>query len=145
MPDPARLVTPLRSSIALTQSMPGRTGRIVALPPVRDILVVGDLHGNLGNFQAILQKAELAANPGRHLVLQEVVHSPFRYPDGGDKSHQLLDLTAALTCQFPGRVHFLLGNHELAQWQEQLIGKGDEDYNELFRQGVQTAYGPRVD
>ena len=30
------------------------------------------------------------------LVLQEVIHGKFRYPDGGDKSHQLLDLVAAL-------------------------------------------------
>jgi hypothetical protein len=74
-----------------------------------------------------------------------MVHGPFRYPAGGDKSHQLLDLVAALKCQHPRQVHFLLGNHELAQWTGQRIAKGDVDYNELFREGVATAYGAHAD
>src|SRR5262249_23620751 len=72
----------------------------------------------------------------------ELIHGAFRYPTGGDKSHQLLDLLAALKCQYPERVHMLLGNHELAQWQGQLVAKGDDDYNVLFREGVTTAYAP---
>jgi hypothetical protein len=81
------------------------------------------------------------------LVLQELVHGTARYPTGGDKSHQLLDLLAALKCQFPKRVHMLLGNHELAQWAGRWIAKAaraDEDLSELFRLGVQTAYGERA-
>jgi hypothetical protein len=39
----------------------------------------------------------------------------------------------------------LLGNHELAQWSGQLIGKGDEDCNELFRLGVDSAYQARAE
>ena len=77
-------------------------------------------------------------------MLQEVVHGPFHYPAGGDKSHQLLDLVAALKCQFPARVHYLLGNHELAQWQNQRIGKGDVDQNQVFYAGVETAYGDQA-
>jgi hypothetical protein len=38
-------------------------------------------------------------------------------------------------------VHYLLGNHELAQWHNQRIAKGDVDQNEWFVRGVQTAYG----
>ena len=78
-------------------------------------------------------------------MLQEVVHGPFQYPQGGDKSHQLLDLIAALKCQFPARVHFLLGNHELAQWQNQRIGKGDVDQNQWFYAGVETAYADQAE
>ena len=144
MPDPDRLLTTLRHAAHVWKATPGRVGRIVHLTGVREVLVCGDLHGNIENFRLLLKRADLAAQPRRHLVLQEVVHGAFRYPDGGDKSHQLLDLTAALTCQFPGRVHFLLGNHELAQWQGQRIGKGDEDYNEMFRRGIEAAYGPRA-
>jgi hypothetical protein len=118
----------------------------VTLTDAADVLVGGDLHGHLGNFQALMTKADLANQPRRHLVLQEVVHGPFRYPNGGDKSHQLLDLVAALTCQYPGRVHFLPGNHELAQATGRVVGKGDEgDINDLFVAGVRTAYGDRAD
>jgi hypothetical protein len=104
-------------------------------------MVVGDLHGHIENFRQVLVRAELAAHPDRHLVLQEFVHGPFRYPGGGDKSHQLLDLLAALKCQYPRQVHFLLGNHELSQWTRRRIAKNDEDLNDLFRQGVDMAYG----
>jgi hypothetical protein len=62
---------------------------------------------------------------------------------GGDKSHQLVDLTAALKCQYPNRVHFLPGNHELAQATGRDIAKDDVELNSLFRRGVDDAYGAR--
>jgi hypothetical protein len=145
MPDPLRLLHTLREAVKAFRATPGRKGRFISLPAGREILVAGDLHGNVENFRLLLKRAALDANPQRHLVLQEVVHGRFFYPNGGDKSHQLLDLTAALKCQYPERVHFLLGNHELAQWQDHLIGKADLDLNALFKQGVVTAYKDRAD
>jgi hypothetical protein len=114
------------------------------LTDAEEVLVVGDLHGNLENFRGVLQRANLAAHPRRHLVVQELIHGPHRYPAGGDKSHQLVDLTAALKCQCPQQVHFLLGNHELSQATNRQIAKDDVDFNELFREGVGTAYGPHA-
>ena len=107
----------------------------------QDVLVAGDLHGNVENFRRLLERAGLRSHPDRHLVFQELVHGPFLYPTGGDKSHQLIDLLAALKCQFPRQVHMLLGNHELAQWTNQWIAKRDTELNDLFRQGIETAYG----
>ena len=141
MPDPVRLLRTLQQAVAAFRATPGRTGRLVRLEDATEVLVAGDLHGNVENFRLLLQKAELAAHPGRHLVVQELIHSPFRYPAGGDKSHQLVDLLAALKCQYPRQVHFLVGNHELSQATHRRIAKDDEDYNELFREGVGTAYG----
>lgn len=141
MPQPDRLLTTLRRAADAFRRTPGRTGRVLRLPEGAEVLVAGDLHGNVENFRLLLHAADLARQPRRHLVVQEVVHGPFRYPDGGDKSHQLLDLIAALKCQYPDRVHFLLGNHELAQWHGQRISKGDADQNLLFDAGVAHAYG----
>ncbi|MFO0969332.1 MAG: metallophosphoesterase [Gemmataceae bacterium] len=115
------------------------------LPVGAEVMVAGDMHGSVENLRLLLKGADLARQPRRHLVLQELVHGPFRYPGGGDKSHQLLDLLAALKCQYPERIHFLLGNHELAQWQNQRIGKGDIDQNDLFRDGIGEAYGAAAD
>jgi hypothetical protein len=120
-------------------------GRVIRLPAGAEVLVAGDMHGSVENFRLLLKAADLAGHTARHLVLQEVVHGPFRYAGGGDKSHQLLDLIAALKCQYPGRVHYLLGNHELAQWQKQRIGKGDVDQNQIFQAGVAEAYGDQAD
>jgi calcineurin-like phosphoesterase family protein len=142
MPDPQKLLTTLRQAARLFRATPGRTGRFTRLPAGAEVMVVGDLHGNLENFRLALKVADLARHQQRHFVLQEVIHGAFQYANGGgDKSHQLLDLLAALKCQYPARVHFLLGNHELAQWQNQRIGKGDVDQNQWFLAGVEIAYG----
>jgi hypothetical protein len=142
MPDPTRLLATLQKAAQAFRTTPGRRGRLVHLQDAAEVLVAGDLHGNVENFRRILQKADLAKHPRRHLVLQEVVHGPHQYPTGGDKSHQLVDLVAALKCQYPQRAHFLLGNHELSQWTNRIIGKGDAVLNDLFREGVATAYAP---
>lgn len=133
----------IRQAAGAFRATPGRRGRLVLLENAAEVLAAGDLHGNLENFRRLLVRADLARQPRRHLVLQELVHGPFRYPDGGDKSHQLLDLTAALKCQHPRQVHVLLGNHELAEWTGQRIGKGTDDLNALFSQGLESAYGTR--
>ena len=144
MPDPARLLRTLQQAIQGFRNTPGRNGRLVCLQNGDEVMVVGDLHGNLENFRKALLKADLVKHPGRHLVLQELVHGPHKYPAGGDKSHQLMDLLAALKCQFPQQVHLLLGNHELSQWTGQGIAKAEADLNAAFREGVGTAYGPRA-
>jgi hypothetical protein len=135
------MLTTLRRATEFAARTPGRTGHLVHLQDCGDVLVAGDLHGHIANFQVLLKAADLAHHPKRHLVLQEVVHSGFKYPTGGDKSHQLVDLFAALKCQFPTRVHLLPGNHELAQMTNRTIGKGDATQNEGFIAGVRTAYG----
>jgi hypothetical protein len=144
MPDPDRILQTLRRAIQHFRDTPGRQGRVVNLQDVQEVFVSGDLHGNVENFRRFLLKADLGQHPKRHFVLQEVIHGPFQYPAGGDKSHQLLDLLAALKCQFPQRVHFLLGNHELAQYTQRRITKSDFDLVECFRDGVGTAYGVRA-
>jgi hypothetical protein len=145
MPDPDRLLRTLAKAAEAFRTTPGRRGRLVALDGAADVLAGGDLHGHVPNFQKLFRLADLGNHPGRHLVLQEVVHGPFRYPDGGDKSHQLLDLVAALKCQFPRQVHFLPGNHELSQVTDRAVLKDNEDLNELFVRGVRAAYGDKAD
>ena len=141
MPDAERLLKTLQQAADAVRATPGRRGHWIDLQDAAEVLVAGDLHGNVGNFRRILEVAQLARQPRRHLVLEELVHGPHRYPAGGDKSHQLVDLFAALKCQFPARVHYLLGNHELSQWTARAIAKSDTDYNVIFREGIGTAYG----
>jgi Calcineurin-like phosphoesterase len=145
MPDPAKLLHTIARAVEAIRAAPNRTGRVITLVNAADVLIGGDLHGHLGNFQALMKKADLGNHPQRHFVVQEVVHGPCCYPNGGDKSHQLLDLIAALICQFPHRVHFLPGNHELAQATGRAILKGDHVLNEQFTRGIETAYRERAD
>lgn len=143
MPAPERMLIHLRQALALVRATPGRRGHIVHPHDCTELLVAGDLHGHIPNFQVMLKVADLARHPTRHFVLQELIHGRFRYPKGGDKSHQLVDLFAALKCQFPRQVHYIPGNHEMAQWTERPVFKADENLNVVFHEGVAEAYGPQ--
>jgi hypothetical protein len=142
MPDPRKVVATIRRATELFRNTPGRSGGVILLDDALDVMVVGDLHGNLTAFKSSLAAAALDRHPRRHLVLQELIHGPLCYPnDGGDRSHQLLDVVAALKCQYPDRVHLILGNHELSELTGRVIGKDGETLNAKFMQGVTTAYG----
>jgi hypothetical protein len=143
MPAPERMLTHLRQAIALVRATPGRRGHTVELQNCTEVLVAGDLHGHVGNFQALLKVADLGNHPKRHFVMQEAIHGHYHYPGGADKSHQLVDLFAAFKCQFPKQVHYLPGNHEMAQWTGRKVLKADKDLNDLFEEGVSVAYGPQ--
>jgi hypothetical protein len=146
MPNAQRVLNTIRRAKDLFLNTPSRTGTMVQLDEsAEDVLVAGDLHGNLANFQSLLDRARLDRNPRRHLVLQELVHGEARYPNGGCKSHQLVDLVAALKCQYPERVHLILGNHELAELLNKPILKAGVRTNDLFRQGIELAYGDNSD
>lgn len=141
MPPPDKVLTCIRRAIDHTRGTPGRAGHLVHLQNCTEVLAVGDLHGHIANFQVVMKAADLANHPTRHLVLQELIHSEFFYPNGGDKSHQLVDLFAALKCQFPDRVHLLPGNHEMAQMTGRMIAKAGGSQNVLYVDGVKHAYG----
>lgn len=144
--DPDQILRAIRQAAIFCRATSGRQGMVVHLPEgAADVVVAGDLHGNLANLRAILELTDLDTNSSRHLVLQEFVHGPGRYPDGGDTSHRLLDAVCLLKTKYPNRVHLLLGNHELAQWTGRKIAKDGVSLNDLFEQGVESAYHDRAD
>ncbi|HEV3165268.1 MAG TPA: metallophosphoesterase [Isosphaeraceae bacterium] len=146
MPDPNKILATVQRAAELFRKTPGREGAVVSLEAADDVMVVGDLHGHLATFRQALMVAALPQNPRRHLVLQELVHGPWMYPDeGGDKSHQLVDLVSALKCQYPDRVHLILGNHELSELTGRPIGKNGVYLNELFKEGLATAYRDKAE
>lgn len=144
MPDADRILSLLRRAVQACRDTSGRRGRLLRLEHVNEVIIAGDMHGNVSNFKQLLARAQLAEHPTRHLVIQELIHGPHRYPAGGDKSHELVDLAVEAKCRFPHQVHYLLGNHELAQWTSQLIAKEESNLNGLFREGIGRAYGPRA-
>jgi len=127
---------------------PGREGGMVTLDPdlADEVMITGDLHGHRRNFNKIKQLAALETHPCRHLILQEVCHGGPTYPqNGGCMSHAMLEDVAKLKVQFPNQVHFLLGNHELAEMTEYPIQKNKQMLNLMFRLGLQQMYGPATE
>lgn len=136
-----KILRAVRQATILLRAAPGRKGSLVEPVDCDELFIAGDLHGNVKNFRAILNAADLHNRPRRHLVLQEFVHGNGRYPDGSCNSHQLLDLVAALVCQWPTRVHLLPGNHELSEITGRAIAKNGVALNALFINGIEHAYG----
>jgi len=57
----------------------------------------------------------------------------------------MVERVAELSCRYSGRVHFLLGNHELAELTDYPIMKGRRLLNLAFRTGLYECYGDGAD
>ena len=127
---------------------PARQGNVIVLTEdaADEVMITGDLHGHRRNFNLIKKTAALDKHPRRHLVLQEVCHGgPHYLQNSGCMSHTILEDVAILKNKFPDRVHFILGNHELAELTDFPIQKNKQLLNLLFRLGLQQMYGPSTE
>lgn len=141
MADVSKILATVRRAGELMRSTPGRGGSVVRAF-AEDLMVVGDLHGNLRAFKWVLAEAALDRYPNRHLVLQELIHEINKDDDERpDLSHRLVDVVCALKCQYPDRVHVILGNHELSELTGRVIGKDGRTLNARFREGIERSYG----
>ncbi len=80
------------------------------------IVAVGDIHGDLSSFQSILQTAQILDQTGNWTGGDSILIQTGDAVDRGSQSKQVLDLLMKLETQAPGkggRVHSLLGNHEV--------------------------------
>ena len=105
---------------------PRMVPRVVVLPEQGRLFVATDVQGNVGDFERIAAIFETAArrDPSAVLVVTgDLVHGPeiaeADWPEylgtyyQGD-SRGVLERAYALAERHPGRVHYLLGNHEHA-------------------------------
>jgi hypothetical protein len=120
-----------------------RRHQIVELPDEGELWVTGDLHDHRRNFDRILEAVDLGGHPSRHLILHELIHGDRFDENGADGSWETLYRAAELKCDFPGQVHFLMANHDLAQIYGEGIMKGGMSVCEAFNAGIQRDFGGR--
>jgi hypothetical protein len=143
-----KVVATFVQAAEVNRTTPGRKGTTVVLSPElgRDLMVTGDLRGHRRNFALICRTAGLETHPRRHLLLQDVCHGGPTYPEnGGCMSHTLLEDVAKLVVQFPGRVHLILGNHDLSELTGDPVQRNRQSLNVAFRLGLQHTYGPATE
>ncbi|NBX33172.1 MAG: metallophosphoesterase, partial [Planctomycetes bacterium] len=140
MQDAVSVSTLLDAAAERMLADPLRKGSSVFLPRRGRILLTGDLHDNPVHFMLVQQLAKLTASPDNHLVLHELIHGD-RLVNGVDLSYRMLCRVAQLTLAFPGQVHVVLANHELAQVFRHPVSKGAGDNLELFDAGLDWAFG----
>lgn len=122
-----------------------RQQQVVLLPDEGEFWITGDLHDHRRNFEKLIRHADLAAHPQRHLLLHELIHGDHFDAQGADASWQMLYRAAELKCDFPQQVHFVLGNHDLAQVHGEGILKGGQSVCEAFTRGVRHEFGAQAD
>jgi hypothetical protein len=118
------------------QLSPLRQMQVVHLPDMGQVWMTGDLHDHRANFSKLVRAADLANHPDRHLVLHELIHGDHIDERGAEDSWQTLYRAAELKADFPGQVHFLLANHDLAQIFGEGIMKSGQSVCEAFTAGV---------
>jgi len=142
--DGAEAIAILRKGIRANLTDAHRSGSLVELPATGDVLVAGDIHGNMPNLQAILRFADLEGHPGRHLILQELVHGGPKDAAGGCMSVFCLIEAARLKVCFGDRLHVILGNHELSESHSVSLIKGGERVSVTFEMGLNHAFGDKA-
>lgn len=120
---------------------PLRAGQVVTLPAEGEVWMTGDIHDHRTNFRKFIDAADLANNPQRHVVLHELIHGDHYDSAGAEDSWKMLLQAAQLKCDFPGQVHFLLANHDLAQIHGEGIMKAGLSVCEAFNAAVKRDFG----
>jgi hypothetical protein len=117
-----------------------RRGNLISLPAEGTLIATGDIHGHTRNFERIFAYADLAGNPDRHLVLQEIIHGGPEDAQGGCLSYKMLFEAVRRKIDFPDRIHILLGNHDTAFINNSQVMKDGKEMNEAMRMALKREF-----
>jgi hypothetical protein len=137
---PQKIVDLLNSGIEACNADKFRRGNLIHLPSDVQLIATGDIHGHRRNFERIVAFADLANNPGRHVLLQEIIHGGPRDEAGGCLSHKLLFDVIRYKLSFPDRVHIIMGNHDIAFINNSRVMKDGEEMNRLMRLALEKEF-----
>jgi hypothetical protein len=144
----------LRDAVHYLQSMDpqlrprasdGAPGGLVEFPKSekREFIIIGDLHANVRNLQAILKDADnlekVRKNQAVLLFLGDAVHSDKSgHAYDMESSIEIMDIVLGLVNEFPGNVVYLLGNHD--SFAPELSKLGIQQ-GLIYREALRTARG----
>ncbi len=138
------VISVLQHAAELNLHDPLRFRQMIHLPTRGEVFVTGDLHNHRRNFEKFVKISALDIHPERHVILQELIHGGALGSQGEDRSLDMLVDAADWALQFPGQVHFLLSNHDLAQVHKTPISKEGYDLTERFARNFHVEYGSRA-
>jgi len=139
---PHTIIDLLNKGIEANNADKYRRDNLIYLPAKGSVIVTGDLHGHRRNFERIVALADLANNPDRHIVLQEIIHGGPEDSLGGCLSYRLLYDVVRYKLTFPDRVHVLMGNHDTAFINSSEVMKDGREMNRAMRLAMDREFGP---
>jgi hypothetical protein len=141
MRDAHEVIDAFRQAAELNRTDPVRAGNLLRFPHYGQLVMTGDMHGHMRNFEKLERFCDLARAVVRHVVLHELIHGDPDPQTGLDLSAELLLRAARWKIEHPDQVHFLQSNHELAQLCGQEITKGGRNVSDDFAHGVAHLFG----
>ena len=131
----------LRSGVKANSTDEYRQGNLICLPACGSLVITGDLHGHRRNFERIRAFANLADNPNRHVVVQEIIHGGPQDSEGGCLSYKLLFDAVRYKLSFPNRVHVIMGNHDTAFINNSKVMRNGQEMNCSMRLALDREFG----
>ena len=131
----------LLEAAMLLREDPIRRGGTLEFSSAGQLVMTGDLHGNLKNFEKLQRFCALERCPGRNVILHEIIHEDLSAAGQMDLSIDLLLRVAQWKRDFPDNVYMIQSNHELAQMRGQEITKGGRSVLFDFERGVRHRFG----
>ncbi len=130
---PQTIVDLLNKGIEAGNADKFRRGNLIHLPAEGSLTIAGDIHGHRRNFERVVAFADLANNPDRHIVLQEIIHGGPEDSQGGCLSYKLLFDVVRYKLSFPDHVHIIMGNHDTAFINNSEVMKNGKEMNRAMR------------
>ena len=137
---PQTIIDLLNKGIKANNTNKFRRGNSIHLPADGGLVVTGDLHGHRRNFERITTFADLANNPDRHIVLQEIIHGGPQDADGGCLSYKLLFDVVLYKLSFPDQIHIIMGNHDTAFITNSRVIKNGKELSRSIRSALDREF-----
>jgi len=137
---PQTIVDLLNKGIEAVNADKFRRDNLIHLPVEGTLIITGDIHGHRRNFERIVAFADLANNPDRHIVLQEIIHGGPEDSQGGCLSYQLLFDAVRYKLTFPDRVHLIMGNHDTAFINNSEVMKDGKEMNRAMHLALEREF-----
>ncbi|MHC4528272.1 MAG: metallophosphoesterase [Planctomycetota bacterium] len=138
---PQTIVDLLKDGAEANHADRSRQGNLIHLPAHGSLIVTGDLHGHRRNFERITAYADLANQPDRHIVLQEIIHGGPADSEGDCLSYELLFDVVRYKLSFPDRVHVIMGNHDIACMNDDEVIKNGKEMNRSINSALDREFG----
>jgi len=137
---PQTIIDLLTNGVEASNADKFRRGNLICLPPDTQLIITGDIHGHRRNFEKILAFADLANNPSRHIVMQEIIHGGPKDSEGGCLSYKLLFDAIHYKLSFPDRLHIIMGNHDTSFINNSKVMKNGKEMNRSMRLALEREF-----
>jgi len=137
---PQSIIDLLNKGVEANKADRFRHGNLIYLPATGSLVVTGDIHGHRRNFQRITAFADLANNPDRHIVLQEIIHGGPENVNGGCLSYELLFDVVRYKLSFPNQIHIIMANHDVACINNSRVMKDGREMNSLMQSALDQRF-----